>query len=99
MAGVFEYYGKFQGMRGSLLGLPGWARGILFVLAIPGILALALSIMLVLCSLAALLLLTVPAYRILRVLTVRPQTGDVAPAGVVAAESSGRRHVDVRIIE
>ena len=98
---MFEYYGKFQGMRGSLLGLPGWARGIIFVLAIPGILALALSITLVVCSLVALLLLTVPAYRILRGLTVRPQAADVSPAAGVAAavESPGRRHVDVRIIE
>ena len=94
----FEYYGRVQGLRGDLFGLPSWARGIVFILALPGILALALSILLVLCSLAALFLLTVPAYRLLRVLTDRPSDGP-AVEQMVAPPTSGRRHVDVKIIE
>ena len=103
MQQLFEYYGRFQGMRGGWLGLPGWARFVLFVLALPGILAVALSIAAVVCSLAALLLLTVPAYRLLKVLTdgpapSSPDIGQAIADGPVA-ETHGRRHVDVKIIE
>ena len=103
MQQLFEYYGRFQGLRGGLLGLPAWARVILFVLALPGILAIALSIAAVLCSLAALLLLTVPAYRLLKALTAgaksySPGAGrSVGDEGVL--ETPGRRHVDVKIIQ
>lgn len=100
MQQLFEYYGRFQGLRGNLVGLPAWARLILFVLALPGIVALALSIAAVLCSLLALFLLTVPAYRLLRVLTDRPAAASSSPfQPTVAVDSPGRRHVDVRIIE
>ena len=98
MQQLFEYYGRFQGVRGNLLGLPAWARGLLLVVALPGILALALSIAAVLCSLAALLLLTVPAYRLLRALTGRSQPASSAGQAVVL-ETPGRRHVDVKIIQ
>jgi hypothetical protein len=98
MQQLFEYYGRFQGFRGNLLGLPAWARVILFVLALPGIVVLALSIAAVLCSLAALFLLTVPAYRLLRALTDPPQASAASMEPVVI-DSPGRRHVDVRIIE
>ena len=102
MQQLFEYYGRFQGLRGGLLGLPAWARVILFVLALPGILAIALSIAAVLCSLAALLLLTVPAYRLLKALTAGPESyspgaGPIGDAAVL--ETPGRRHVDVKIIQ
>ena len=100
MQQLFEYYGRFQGLRGNLLGLPGWARFILLLLALPGIVALALSIAAVLCSLAALFLLTVPAYRLLRMLTDRSGASQPSPLqATVAVDSPGRRHVDVRIIE
>jgi hypothetical protein len=98
MQQLFEYYGRVQSLRGNLLGLPAWARGVIFVLALPGIVALALSILAVLCSLAALFLLTVPAYRLLRALTDQPtSSSDVEPTTV--GETPGRRHVDVKIIE
>jgi hypothetical protein len=101
MQQLFEYYGRFQGLRGNLFGLPSWARVILFVLALPGIVVLGLSILAVLCSLAALFLLTVPAYRLLRAMTQRSEEAavSVAPMGPVVIDSPGRRHVDVRIIE
>jgi hypothetical protein len=101
MQQLFEYYGRFQDLRGNLFGLPGWARVILLVLALPGILVLALSIVAVLCSLAALFLLTVPAYRLLRATTQRSEeaAASMGPTGPVVIDSPGRRHVDVRIIE
>lgn len=99
MQQLFEYYGRFQGLRGNLLGLPGWARAILFLLALPGIVALALSIAAVLCSLAALFLLTVPAYRLLRILTAKLAASSSPLEQTVGGDSPGRRHVDVRIIE
>lgn len=98
MQQLFEYYGRFQGFRGNLLGLPAWARVILFILALPGILLLSLSIVAVVGSLAALFLLTVPVYRLLKALTDRPRAD--SPSGdPVVIGSPGRRHVDVRIIE
>ena len=101
MQQLFEYYGRFQGLRGNLFGLPAWARLILFILALPGILVLALSIVAVVCRLAALFLLTVPAYRLLRAVTQGPREAAVpmSPIGPVVIDSPGRRHVDVRIIE
>ena len=90
---MFEYQGKINVVRGNLLGLPSWARSVLFLVALPGILALALSFVLVACSLAALLLVTVPVYGILKILTAPSQDDQVD------VETAGRRHVDVKIIE
>ena len=95
---MFEYYGKIQGVRGNLMGLPAWARGVLFVVALPGIVLLALSIAAVICSLAALLLVTVPVYSLLRMVTQPLQRGSVTGQTMVV-ESPGRRHVDVKIVE
>ena len=98
MTQVFEYVGRLNGFRGNLMGLPAWARVILFLVALPGIVVLSLSIAAVLCSLAALLLVTVPVYRMLRMLTHRPQPGS-GWEPVAAVQAPGRRHVDVRIVE
>ncbi|HSZ54458.1 MAG TPA: hypothetical protein VK797_02275 [Tepidisphaeraceae bacterium] len=95
---MFEYYGKIQGVRGNLMGLPAWARGVLFVVSLPGIVLLALSIAAVICSLAALLLVTVPVYSLLRMVTQPMQRGS-ARGETMAMESPGRRHVDVKIVE
>jgi hypothetical protein len=81
----------------NLLGLPGWARIVLAIVAVPGIVALALSIAAVLCSLLALFLLTVPVYRLLRLLTGR--SSSTTPGETVVLDTPGRRHVDVKIIE
>ena len=97
MQQLFEYYGRVQGLRGSLLGLPGWARFVLFLVALPGIAAVALSIAALLCSLAALLLITVPVYRLLQMLTEGGAARE-QDAQVVTMDSAGRRHVDVKII-
>ncbi|HYO09381.1 MAG TPA: hypothetical protein VER17_10450 [Tepidisphaeraceae bacterium] len=97
-----QYVGQFQGVRGRVTGLPSWARFILFVLAIPGVALLALSILAGLISILALLLLTVPAYRLLSAVT---SGGSVAAPDQRIEQpfpqvpSPGRRHVDVKIIE
>jgi hypothetical protein len=95
---MFEYYGKIQGVRGNLMGLPAWARSILFLVALPGVALLALSIAAVICSLAALLLVTVPVYRLLRLVTHPSQDGS-EPGRTMVVDSPGRRHVDVKIVE
>ena len=74
------YYGNFQTVRGRIGGLPEWAKGLVFLAALPGIVLAALSILAFLVSILALLLLTVPLYRFLTALCgVKP--GEVVPAG------------------
>ena len=72
----FAYYSSPAGFgqaRGqaltALTGLPAWGRWIIAVLALPGIVLVALSLVILLASVAALLILTVPAYTLLRNLT------------------------------
>jgi hypothetical protein len=69
MERVVEYYTRFQGARNRLTGLPQWARFLLLVASLPGVVLVALSILAFLVSLLALLLLTVPLYRLLRLIT------------------------------
>jgi hypothetical protein len=77
---LLQYYGQWQGFRGRVTQLPAWARLLLTLAAVPGILLIALSILAFLVSLLALLLLTVPLYRFLTALCgVKP--GVVMPAG------------------
>jgi hypothetical protein len=73
MAG-FSYYVSspdgFRAARSDLLttvtGLPAWGRFIVLVLALPGICLIALSLLALAASIATLLLLTLPAYALLR---------------------------------
>jgi hypothetical protein len=51
---------------GGLATLPAWARFFIFLLTIPGILLLALSLLMVGVSILALLLPTVPVYLLLK---------------------------------
>lgn len=105
MVKIFEYYSRFQGARGRLIGLPGWCRVLIFIAAIPGILLLSLSIVAVLVSILALLLLTVPLYRVLNALVGVRQTAQPTSESTVAdffggdPTSPGRKKVDVTIIE
>ena len=69
MARVVEYYTRFQSVRSRLTGLPGWARFLIFLASLPGVVLIALSILAFLVSLLALLLLTVPLYRLLKLIT------------------------------
>ena len=102
-----NYYARFQGVRGQVGGLPAWARFVLGVVALPGILLAGLSILAFLVSLLALLLLTAPVYRLLLFVTgsATPErdqqhtvTARESPPGM-GEPSPGRRHIDVTIIE
>jgi hypothetical protein len=66
---LLQYYGKYQSARGVLGGMPSWARLILLIAALPGLVLLALSLLVFGVSILALLLLTVPVYRVLKGLT------------------------------
>jgi hypothetical protein len=101
-----QYIGRFQSARGRFGGLPAWARGIVTILAVPGVVLLALSIVAVGVSILALLLLTVPAYRLLSAVTSTraARASDSAAVPETRTEfgdvpSAGRKHVDVRVVE
>ena len=88
-----RYYGRFNDLRGNLGGLPQWARAIVGIFAVPGIVLLVLSIIAFVVSLSALLLLTVPVYSLLRNLT-HPGVGGT-PETVV---SPGAKRVEVTVL-
>ena len=100
-----NYYGRFQGVRGRVTTLPFAARLVLTVVALPGLILLGLSIVAFVVSLFALLLLTVPVYRLLSAVflpQVKPQQGawDAGPEFMSpVSPSPGRRHVEVKIVE
>ena len=105
---LIEYYGRVQGVRGELGGLPAWARTLIFVAALPGIALIALSILALLVSILALLLLTVPLYRVLRAVVGTTPSAATDPSGREDGEvvvfpgdvtSPGRKKVDATIIE
>lgn len=105
---LIDYYQGFEGFRGRIGGLPGWARGLIFIAALPGIALIALSGLALLVSILALLLLTVPLYRVLRAVlgTGEPSerradepAGVFGFPGVIDPASPGRKKVDVTIIE
>src|SRR3954464_14987209 len=89
-----RYYGRFQDFRGSLGGLPTWARMIVTIAALPGAILLALSIVAFLVSLSALLLLTVPVYSLLRNLTA----SGTGSAPDVTPQSPGAKRVEVTVL-
>jgi hypothetical protein len=86
------YASRFEGVRGNVFGLPAWARVLVLIAAIPGLALLALSILLFLVSLTALLLLAAPVYSLLRRVSM-PATADFGP------EDAQRRQVTARVIE
>ena len=97
-----HYYTQFDGFRGRLTGLPSWARTIVGLFAIPGLILITLSILAVIVSILALLLLTLPVYRLLSALTsVNHPVFPVSSAepSDVFQPSPGRRHVEVKIVE
>jgi hypothetical protein len=110
MERLWRYYNSYQSVRGRMGGLPTWARTILLIAALPGIAAIALSILAFVVSLLALLLLTVPLYQFLRALTGEPETdtagsvevmsgggGPFAPFGDVVGP--GRKRVEATVVE
>ena len=87
-----QYVGQFNGFRGRLTGLPQWARAIVAIFAVPGILLAGLSLLGFLVSILALLILTVPVYLLLKRLTdpapVPDRIEPVPSAGVNRVEST-----------
>jgi hypothetical protein len=107
---ISSSYGRFEAVRGRFGGLPGWARGIIAVLALPGLVLLVLSIAAVGVSILALLLLTVPAYRMLSAINSSGQTAareakmkpsGFEPSGFEPSDlpSPGRKHVEVKVVD
>src|SRR3954469_2282046 len=107
MQKVFHYYGRYRNLRGSVSTLPQWGKPIVFLFALPGLLLLiasvALFVALLLVSILALLLLTSPVYRVLRMFSPKQAAAprvDSPPQEEVFVQSSGpRRQVEVKIIE
>jgi uncharacterized protein (DUF58 family) len=98
MSRFVHYYGQFETARGRWGRLAPWARSLVMLAALPGIALVLLSLLAFLVSILALLLLTVPVYRVLAALTLsRVQNGDEPEQQVTV--SSGRRHIDVKIVE
>jgi len=95
-----RYFQSYGDVRGRLGGLPSWARGVVALVALPGLVLVGLSIVLFLVSLFALLLLTVPVYRVLRFICVSPApTEQIGPQGENVYVTSGARRIDVKIVE
>jgi hypothetical protein len=69
MLRFLEYYGRWQGFKSRTQQLPGWARFMIVVAALPGVLLISLSLLALLVSILALLILTVPTLRIVSVLS------------------------------
>ena len=100
MLRFLQYYGRFEGFRGNLKRMPPWARGLVAIFAIPGAVLIGLSILALLVSILALLLLTVPIYRLLSAVLMPRRISDSLENPPEAEFTPGpRRHVDVKIIE
>ena len=96
----FAYVNRFSGLRTGFTGLPGWARGLVMLSALPGIVLALLSLLVLVVSIIALLLLTVPVYRLLRLVCFsRPSEQDVTVTTLHDVASPGRRQVDAKVIE
>ena len=106
---LLQYYGKYQSARGVLSDMPGWARALVLLAALPGLALILLSLLAFCVSVLALLLLTVPLYQLLRSLTgAGPEAeeagsvevmsgGPFAPFGDVAGP--GRKRVEATVVE
>jgi uncharacterized protein (DUF58 family) len=99
---LWTYYGNFQSVRGRIGGLPQWARGLVLLAALPGIVLAALSFLAFLVSILALLLLTVPVYRLMQAVTGRDEQRTPAgePGNVFIDPPTGpRKRVESTVID
>jgi hypothetical protein len=101
-----QYYGRLQEMRGRFGGLPGWARALVWLAALPGLALAGLSLLVLLGSILALLLLALPVYTLLKsVLGGRRDAldgglyGPGEEFGGPAGASPGRKRVSATVIE
>jgi hypothetical protein len=101
MMRFIHYYGRFQDVKGRFGGLPSWAKWPILIAAIPGVTLALLSIAALAVSILALLLLTLPTYRLMQVLTGSGVHESAAGETefVPQTPSPGRRHIDVKIVD
>ena len=78
---LLEYYGRWQGFKSRTQQLPAWARFMLVIAAIPGVLLISLSLLALVVSILDLLLLTVPTLRIVTLLSGNKGRQTVQRAG------------------
>jgi len=95
----YNYVGRFQSARTGFGGLPLFARFILLLAALPGIALAVLSILALLVSILLLCLLVLPAYRLLRLVCFTRENQGETVEIVDPAAPSGRRQIDVKIVE
>lgn len=103
MLQFIQYYGKYQTIRGNFSTLPPWARLMVMLFALPGLVLVLLSILAFVGSLAVLFLLTVPVYRLMQGLTRlgRRRADEEMQFDIseVVVTDAPRRQIDVRIVE
>src|SRR3954466_504062 len=108
MERLWGYYRNFQSLRGNIGGLPPWARTLVWIAALPGIALILLSLLALGVSILALLLLTVPLYRLLKAMTggptvaveTREQTSaEVFGADLFGGSTPGRRRVEAKVVD
>ena len=101
--GVVRFFTIANGYRTGLSRLPNWARALVGAFAVPGVVLLLLSIVAVVVSILALLLLTMPVYRLLAALTGRAKSPEPSDQPVFTTSADPvhgtRRRVDVRVVE
>ena len=97
----FQYINTFGSVRSGFASLPSWARLIVIVAAIPGLVLMLLSVLILIVSIIALLLLTVPTYRLMQLVSFSGYSGQRQDERVPVemSPSPGRRQVDAKVIE
>ena len=101
MMRFIRYYGQFQDVKGRFGGLPGWAKWPIFIAAIPGLVLAFLSIAALLVSILALLILTVPTYRLMQMLVGSRDSESTTTESEFVSQPphTVRRQIDVKILD
>ena len=96
-----QYINTFGSVRSGFGSLPSWARLVVITAAVPGLTLMLLSVLVLIVSIIALLLLTVPVYRLMQLVSfsgTMAQRQDES-VSVEMSPSPGRRQVDAKVIE
>jgi hypothetical protein len=103
-----HYFGKYQALRGRVSEIPSWGKFLIGLAAIPGVVIALLSIVGLGVSILALLLLTVPVYRLVRAIGSlgprRPIEGELMDDVVIEdpgqyQQGTGRKQVQGTVVE
>ena len=95
----FQYINTFGSARTGFAALPPGARLVVGLAAIPGLVLLLLSVLMIVVSIIALLLLTVPVYRLMKLVSFSGSMSQQEDVSVEMPPSPGRRQVDAKVIE